>query len=209
LMSIPVPQNGAPCGLVDTLDFPLNPPDGEDAVGGGDFGNFRRRYDKYHTGEDWGFGSSNFGSPVYSIGHGRVTYAQPLGWGVDQGVVIVEHTFRNGSTLLSFYGHLDPPSIILKAGDCVQRGDQVGEIGRPRTRPHLHFEIRSHMPDTPGPGYWPVDPTRAGWLPPSATISNYRLAISPGVRWTRPNISWSAKGIGVLNDDVFVAVEDQ
>jgi murein DD-endopeptidase MepM/ murein hydrolase activator NlpD len=208
-LSEPVPQNGALCGLVDTLDFPLKPPDGEGAVGGGDFGHFRRRYDKYHTGEDWGFGSSNFGSPVHSIGHGRVTYAQPLGWGADQGVVIVEHTFRDVGTLLSFYGHLDPPSIVLRAGDCVQRGDQVGQIGRPRTRPHLHFEIRTHMPDTPGPGYWPADPSRAGWLPPSATISNYRLANSPGVLWTRPNTSWSAEGLGILNDDVFVAVEDQ
>jgi len=208
-MTEPVPQNGAPCGLIDMLDFPLNPPDGDGAVGGGDFGQFRRRYNKFHTGEDWGFGSSNFGSPVYSIGHGQVTYAQPLGWGADQGVVIVEHTFRDSSKLLSFYGHLDPPSIVLRAGDCVRRGDQVGEIGRPRTRPHLHFEIRSQMPDTPGPGYWPVDPTRAGWKPPSATISNYRLGNSPGVQWTRANTSWSTKGLGILTDEVLVAVEDQ
>jgi murein DD-endopeptidase MepM/ murein hydrolase activator NlpD len=208
-LSAPVPQNGAPCGLVDTLDFPLKPPDGEGASGGGDFGTYRRRYEKYHTGEDWGFGSSNFGSPVYSIGHGQVTYAQPLGWGADQGVVIVEHILRDGSSLLSFYGHLDPPSVVLRAGDCVTRGDQVGVIGRPRTRPHLHFEIRTNMPNTPGPGYWPVDPTRAGWLPPSATISNYRISTSPGVRWIRPNESWSSQGLGVLDNGVFVAVEDQ
>jgi outer membrane protein assembly factor BamB len=44
---------------------------------------------------------------------------------------------------------------------------------------------------------------------PSATISNYRLVISPGVQWTRPNTSWSTKELGVLADDVFVAVEDQ
>jgi len=208
-LSAPVPQNGAPCGLVDTLDFPLKPPDGEGASGGGDFGIYRRRYGKYHTGEDWGFGSSNFGSPVYSIGHGQVTYAQPLGWGADQGVIIVEHTLRNGSKLLSFYGHLDPPSVVLRAGDCVTRGDQIGAIGRPRTRPHLHFELRTNMPNTPGPGYWPVDPTRAGWLPPSATISNYRISTSPGVQWMRPNESWSSHGIGVLENRVFVAVEDQ
>ena len=208
-LSTPVPQNGAPCGLVDTLDFPLKPPDGEGASGGGDFGTYRRRYEKYHTGEDWGFGSSNFGSPVYSIGHGQVTYAQPLGWGADQGVVIVEHTFREGSKLLSFYGHIDPPSIVLRAGDCVRRGDQVGAIGRPRTRPHFHFEIRTNMPNTPGPGYWPVDPTRAGWLPPSATISNYRIDSSPGVKWTRHNESRSTRELGMVDDNEFLAIEDQ
>jgi outer membrane protein assembly factor BamB len=46
-------------------------------------------------------------------------------------------------------------------------------------------------------------------LPPSGTISNYRIAISPGVQWNRPNTSWSTKGLGVLADEVFVAVEDQ
>ena len=208
-LSAPVPQNGAPCGLVDTLDFPLKPPDGEGASGGGDFGIYRRRYGKYHTGEDWGFGSSNFGSPVYSIGHGQVTYAQPLGWGADKGVVIVEQILRDGSSLLSFYGHLDPPSVVLRAGDCVTRGEQVGAIGRPRTRPHLHFEIRTNMPNTPGPGYWPVDPTQAGWLPPSATISNYRISTSPGVQWMRSNDSWSSYGLGVLENRVFAAIEDQ
>ena len=33
---------------------------------------------------------------------------------------------------------------------------------------HEHFEIRTHMPEEPGPGYWPTDPTEAGWLPPSS-----------------------------------------
>lgn len=180
----PVRQNGAPCGFVDTLDFPMDPPDGTAASGGGDFARFRERYDAYHAGEDWRLGSSSFGKPVYSIGHGRITYAQPLGWGPDKGVVIVEHTFRDHRRLLSFYGHLDPPSVILRAGQCVQRGDQLGAVGDPRTRPHLHFELRLHLPDTPGPGYWPVDPRLAGWRPPSATIWLERMRALPGVGWT-------------------------
>ena len=184
LLSDAVRQSGAPCGFVDVLDFPLDAPHAETASGGGDFGRFRDRYDGFHTGEDWRDGASSFGKPVYSIGHGQVTYAQPNGWGADKGVVIVQHTFRDGRRILSLYGHLDPPSVDLRAGQCAERGDIVGAIGDPRSPPHLHFEIRVHLPETPGPGYWSVDPSRAGWRPPSATIWNERIAALPGVHWT-------------------------
>ncbi len=203
----PAPAGGAPCGFVDILDFPLDPPDAAQAGGGGDFGVFRSRYDKYHAGEDWGgvSGRSNFGTPVHSVGHGIVTYAQPLGWGVDQGVVIVRHTFPDGSSLLSFYGHLDPPSVVLRPGACVARGDIVGEIGRPRGWPHLHFEMRTHLPDAPGPGYWPVDPTRGGWVSPSQTIWANRMAGSPGVLWAQVMTSRQSYGLGEIAEGTFLA----
>ena len=70
-----------------------------------------------------------------------MTYAQPNGWGADKGAVIVQHTFRDGRRILSFYGHLDPPSVELRTGQCTERGDLVGAIGDPRSPPHLHFEI--------------------------------------------------------------------
>lgn len=48
------PQAGAPCGVVDLLDFPLDPPDALNiSRGGQDFNAFRNRYDGYHAGEDW------------------------------------------------------------------------------------------------------------------------------------------------------------
>lgn len=207
----PASQNGAVCGGVDLLDFPLDPPDAEAVSRGGqDFGRFRRRYDGYHTGEDW-WGPSrrnSFGQPVYSIGHGQVTYAHPNGWGVDQGVVIIRHVFGDGRTFLSFYGHLDPPSVTLRGGDCVARGDKVGEIGRPRTSPHLHFEIRTHTPGDPGPGYWSTDPTRSGWFPPSETIWSQRAAVSPGVQWTRPPAKESVLQGGLTDNNVLVMAED-
>ncbi|MCK4832167.1 MAG: peptidoglycan DD-metalloendopeptidase family protein [Anaerolineales bacterium] len=191
------------------FDFPLDAPDAHHARGGTDFGVFRSRFEGYHAGEDWGLDSRrNLGAPVYSIGHGIVTYAQPVGWGADKGVVIVRHSFADGSTILSFYGHLDPPSVVLRAGDCVLRGEQVGKIGKPRTPPHLHFEIRSHMPTAPGPGYWSVDPTLAGWRAPSQTIWDSRMVASPGVQWTRPYAAWGTRGVGLLDRDTFVAIED-
>jgi hypothetical protein len=196
--------------VVDVLDFPLDPPDADRATGGGDFGSYRSRYNGIHAGEDWrgpGGRAGSFGDPVYSIGHGMVTYAAPLGWGVDQGVLIVRHVFADGSSVLSFYGHLDPPSVLLRAGECVARGQKVGEIGRPRTSPHLHFEIRTHMPNEPGPGYWPVDPTLAGWKPPSQFIWDQRIASAPGVQWTYAFPSRSSVDLGLLNLDTFVAKE--
>jgi len=207
LLADAVRQSGAPCGFVDVLDFPLDAPHGATASGGGDFGRYRSRYDGFHTGEDWRDGASSFGKPVYSIGHGRVTYAQPNGWGADKGVVIVQHTFRDGRRILSFYGHLDPPSVNLRAGQCTDRGDVIGAIGDPRSPPHLHFEIRVHLPETPGPGYWSVDPFRAGWRPPSATIWNERAAALPGVAWTHLEDSEQLHVLGTIDDTVLVSSE--
>ena len=206
-LSTPSPQNGAPCGVVDLLDFPLDPPNGENARGGDE--SFRApRYGKLHAGEDWGMNNrSNFGAPVYAIGHGQVTYAEPLGWRADKGVVIIRHAFAGGDTILSFYGHLDPPSVVLNPGDCVQRGSQIGRIGRPRTPPHLHFEIRSHMPAQPGPGYWPVDPVLAGWKPPSRYIWNARVASSPGVQWSRPFFTEHVRVVDMLDDQTALAIQ--
>ena len=203
----PQPQSGAPCGWVDTFDFPLDPPDGASAGGGGDFGAYRDRYEKYHAGEDWGlFNQYNLGQPVYSIGHGQVTFAQPLGWGADKGVVIVRHTFPDGGSVLSFYGHLAPTSVNLREGDCLRRGDIVGQIGRPRTPPHLHFEMRLHMPYSTGGGYWPSDPSGAGWLNPSKTISQYRLKISPGSIWTKDMIA--SKAIGSTGGSIYLLIQE-
>ena len=197
----PTPVYGAPCGLVDTFDFPLDPPDGEDARGGFGFGNFNDNYGKFHAGEDWGFtNASNLGQSVSSIGHGQVTYAAPNGWGLDGGTVVIRHVFPWGGYVLSFYGHLSPGSVTLRTGDCVQRGDKIGEIGKPRTPPHLHFEVRLHLPNSTGHGYWSIDPTQAGWLPPSRTIWETRMTASPGVLWMRSYTVGLTQALGIYQD---------
>lgn len=205
-LEVPPADNGPICGVADLFDFPLEAPHAaSSARGGTDFGIYRSRYDKYHAGEDWWIsgGRSSLGAPVYSIGHGRVTYAEPLGWGRDQGVIIVRHTFRDGHQILSFYGHLDPESFEVRSGDCVRRGDLIGKIGKPKTGPHLHFEMRTHMPLETGTGYWPEDPTLAGWRPPSATIWDSRMALSPGVYWTQP-FTAGFQVVGLLGDELII-----
>ena len=210
----PEPQPGATCGVVDVFDFPVGPPDAAEVRRGGtDYNRHRERYNGYHAGEDWGGANGRrLGAPVYSIGHGRVIYAHPNGWGVDQGTVIVRHVLPDGSRILSFYGHLDPPSVTLRYGQCVRRGEKIAEIGDPRGRPHLHFEIRTHMPGEPGPGYWSVDPTLAGWYPPSQTIWESRIEASAGYAWALPPESSAFTGreaTGFLPGNVLVLLEDR
>jgi hypothetical protein len=194
----PESQRGAPCGIVDFLDFPLDAPEGGRANARWSFGRYSERYSGIHAGEDWSMTGDSLGRPVYSIGHGTVLYAQPLGWGVDQGTIIVRHVFTDGHSILSFYGHLQPDSVTLRPGTCVTRGQQIGLIGKPRGRPHLHFEIRGIFPDQPGPGYWSTDPALAGWQPPTEYIWDQRVSTSPGVKWTRPFTSPNSTLAGLL-----------
>ncbi len=209
IIGTPAVNGIAPCGVVDLLDFPLDPPHGDNARGGGDFGMWRNRYEKYHAGEDWRLASgTNLGEPVYSVGHGLVTYADPNGWGRDKGVVIVRHTFGNGDSVLSFYGHLDPPSVVTQPGLCVTRGEQVGSIGKPRTSPHLHFEMRTHLPYQTATGYWFEDPRLEGWLPPSQTIWHSRLESSPGVNWTHMAANGGIMFIGITAQQTLVTIEE-
>jgi len=209
-LATPVVQRGAPCGLVDLLDFPLAAPEGIGAGARWSFGRYSDRYNGIHAGEDWVYDiGGSLGKPVYAIGHGQVLYAEPWGWGGDKGTIIIRHVFADGSTIMSFYGHLDPPSVVLRVGQCVTRGEQIGAIGQPTTRPHLHFEIRSIFPDRPGPGYWSVDPTLAGWKPPSDYIWNERMSTSPGVKWTRVFTGSDALGVGTLQNGWFAAFENQ
>jgi len=68
-----------------------------------------------------------------------------LGWG---NVVILRHSyFENGQLACvdSLYGHLN--EIMVKPGDAVSRGQQVGTIGTAHGMypAHLHFEIRKNL----------------------------------------------------------------
>ncbi|MGD8822117.1 MAG: M23 family metallopeptidase [Anaerolineales bacterium] len=207
----PEPVYGAPCGLVDYFDFPLDPPDAGNVRGGRDFGVYRQRYNGIHTGEDWWYATgSSLAMPVYSIGYGQVSYAHTHGWGRDLGTLVIRHVMQSGRTIYSFYGHLDPDSLHLRYGDCVTRGELVGLIGDPRSSPHLHFEIRSVFADQPGPGYWSTDPIRAGWFPPSQTIEESRLAIAPGLLWWHTFQADRVRYLGQWAEDLaLIETDDQ
>ncbi len=130
--------------VADGFDFPVGKPDAE--------GYYKARgfRPNGHLGEDWngtGGGNTDLGDPIYTIAHGFVVYARDfrLGWG---NVVIVRHTFiEKGKlkTIDSLYGHLD--RIMVKEGQQVIRGQQLGTMGTNRGMypAHLHFEIRKNI----------------------------------------------------------------
>ncbi|MDX2160834.1 MAG: M23 family metallopeptidase [bacterium] len=145
-----------------------------------------RHQGRYHTGEDWyGGRGTALGQPVQAIANGRVTFSSPNGWGRDGGVIILEHRFPDGSVAYSQYGHIMETDAIRfpPALACVREGDIIAAVGDSRPAPHLHFEIRTENPDTPGAGYtWHV-PTQSGLRRPSKFILNWQMWLSPAHAW--------------------------
>lgn len=140
--------NWAYVPLADGFDYPVGKPNAE--------GYYKARGLRFrvprHLGEDWngnGGGNTDKGDPVYTIGHGLVTYAAEAKgrWGK---VVIVRHAFREPKTgkvlcCQTLYAHLD--RIDVKLGQIVQRGDQVGTIGTNNGMfpAHLHAELHYNV----------------------------------------------------------------
>lgn len=134
--------------LANGFDYPVGKPNGD--------GYYKSRGLRLktprHMGEDWngnGGGNSDLGDPVYTIGHGLVTYANDAKgrWGK---VVIVRHAFRDprsGKVLCcqTLYAHLD--RIDVQLGQLVRRGDQVGTIGTNNGMftAHLHAELHFNV----------------------------------------------------------------
>ena len=176
LAAAPVGAQPAPCGVVDAIDFPI---DGL-VRGYDDFALYRPRFGGNHTGIDIGF--DRWGDPVRAAARGRVTYADVEGWDTEKGVVIVEHTFPDGSIAYSLYGHMEQTDTIRfpTAGRCVERGDVLGAIGWPsRGRPHLHYEIRDFLPNDGGPGYVTGNPLTEGWYNPLDFTALWRVRLTP------------------------------
>lgn len=159
-------QSTTPCGLVNQIDYPIDISDTLERRFD-DFGRYRNRFGGLHTGIDIGFRRP--GESVRAAARGRVTYANPEGWDTEKGVVIVEHSFPDGSRFYSLYGHMEETETVKfpPVGSCVERGQVVGVIGRPTlSLPHLHYEIRDFLPNDGGPGYVAGNPRLQGWFHP-------------------------------------------
>jgi hypothetical protein len=177
LIAHPIHAQSTPadCGVVDAIMFPVD----DMGTRGDDFGIYRGRFGGLHVGVDVAF--YQYGDPVRAIARGRVTYADPAGWDSEKGVVIIEHTFPDGSVFYSLYGHMEPAGdyFFPGVGQCVAMGDIVGAVGQPTlSAPHLHFEIRDFNPDDGGPGYWDTNPLEAGWQHPVDFIQRWDLVLT-------------------------------
>ena len=139
---------GVKLKLADGFDYPVGKPNAEGYCKGRGL----RLRAPQHFGEDWNGragGNNDLGDPVYAIADGIVTFAHNVrqGWG---NVVLTRHAFRDPKTgqvkfIDTLNGHLD--KILVKQGQQVKRGQQIGTIGTNfgMYPAHLHFEIRHNI----------------------------------------------------------------
>jgi len=172
------------CGVVDNISYPI---DTNQFILAQDYGTASARHQgRFHTGEDWyGGRGTTIGQPVRAAAKGRVVYSYKLGWGRDGGVVILEHTFPDGSIYYTQYGHLQETTqyTLPTSLTCVEQGDIIGAIGDVRPAPHLHFEVRVNNPDWPGPGYSPEIPFEGGFRDPHKFITNQQTWLNIAHQW--------------------------
>lgn len=161
--------------LADGFDFPVGKPNAE--------GYYKSRglrlKSPEHFGEDWNGragGESDLGAPVYAIADGIVTFAHNVrsGWG---NVVLTRHAYRDPTSGEVKYcdtlnGHLN--EIMVKDGQMIKRGQQIGTIGNNfgMYPAHLHFEIRHNIHI--GMIRTSAACTMVNWADPSEFINKYR-----------------------------------
>lgn len=174
-VSIDADAKGTRINLADGFDFPVGKPN---ADGYYKSRGLRLRVPR-HFGEDWngrGGGNTDLGDPVYAVADGIVTLAHNVrgGWG---NVVLTRHAYRDPATGQVKYvdtlnGHLD--KIMVKTGETIKRGQQIGTIGNNSGMypAHLHFEIRHDI--TIGMQRTSVPPTLKHWADPTKFIDKHR-----------------------------------
>lgn len=175
----PAQAVSAPCGVVDDFELPFPGID----VSRTDFGIYRTRWGGLHVGIDVAF--RRHGEPVKAAARGRVTYSDTEGWDTEKGVVVLQHTFPDGTLINTLYGHMEEMNghAFPPMDSCVELGDVVGAVGDPdNSAPHLHFEVRTRWRHEGGPGYAQVNPLELGWLHPVDFAYLARVWVDPAYR---------------------------
>lgn len=158
-----------PDEVTDGFDFPVGPPDAKRYYNAQPFGK------NLHLGDDWngtGGGNTDLGDPVYVIANGLVTVAEDAGGGWGNVVRVIHKIDAAPSEYVeSLYAHLD--TMLVKAGDQLKRGDQLGTIGDADGAyyAHLHFELRTKLWMDLGGGY---SEDTTGFTDPTAFIRRNR-----------------------------------
>jgi LysM repeat protein len=78
------------------------------------------------------------GTPIGSVGPGIVLRS---GWNGGYGQFI---EIQHPDGMITRYGHMKSGSLLVKKGDKVAAGEQIGQVGTTgnSSGPHLHFEVR-------------------------------------------------------------------
>lgn len=93
---------------------------------------------QHHNGTDVGGGCN---APIHAAAAGKVTYAGASGgYG---NLIEINHGNDNGKEVHTRYGHMYNDGVLVRAGDTVVAGQQIGKIGSNgmSTACHLHFEV--------------------------------------------------------------------
>ncbi|NQX01547.1 M23 family metallopeptidase [bacterium] len=175
LLSLPTAGQSAKINLADGFDYPVGKPNAE--------GYYKARGLRLrapqHFGEDWNGragGNSDLGSPVYAVADGIVTFAHnvQVGWG---NVVLTRHAYRDPSNgqvkyIDTLNGHLN--QILVKVGQRIKRGQQIGTIGTNfgMYPAHLHFEMRHNLSIGMARNGVPAD--LVNWADPTDFINKHR-----------------------------------
>ncbi len=192
------------CGYARAVQFPVDP---SVFVLAQDFGAASPRHQgRLHTGEDWTIpGGAALGQIVYAPADGRITFSSANAWGSDGGVIILEHTFPDGSVAYSMFGHLTEADGITfpPALSCVRMGEPLATIADVRPAPHVHIEMRTSGGAIPGAGYTWDDPQAVGLRRPTKFLINQALQLGESYRW-RVDLADEAGPFGapVLLDDL-------
>lgn len=104
------------------------------------------RFTGYHTGVDFETTNDeeNIDIPVITICTGKLIYRQTVS---GYGGVAVQNCTWNSSPITVLYGHLNIDSINIIAGESLDSGQQLGELGKGYSyqtageRKHLHLSI--------------------------------------------------------------------
>jgi hypothetical protein len=168
----PAPLELAALPTATRFDYPLGSEHGALAY------NAQKFTENRHLGDDLnGIGGENsdLGDPVYVVADGRVLLAREGGPGWGKVIIVLHAYLKDGlrTYVQSYYAHAE--TILVHAGENVQRGQKIATVGTGDGRyfAHLHFEMREFSTPFIGAGY--RDDTR-GWIDPSAFIAGHRGA---------------------------------
>lgn len=90
-----------------------------------------------HRGDDM---AAPLGTPIFAARDGKVVAAGPAD-GFGNWIVIESQV--DSKTISTVYGHMNRDGVLVRLGDTVKAGQQIGKIGNEgqSTGPRLHFEI--------------------------------------------------------------------
>ncbi len=93
----------------------------------------------YHAGQDY---AAPMDTPIYAVADGVVVHAGGSYEGRSPNTIVVKHEI-DGKVYESWYVHMYDHGVLVKEGDTIKAGQQIGLVGSNgnSTGPHLHLEI--------------------------------------------------------------------